>query len=109
MTTYDNTNRFSLFKNERKQEDRDPDFTGSLNVDGVEFFVDAWKPKQPGGKLVLSGRVKRKQVQPGQDVGTRAADADRKLREMYAPPPEQPRRPNGAPAPRYDLDDDIPF
>jgi hypothetical protein len=104
MTQYDNTNRFSLFKNDRKQEDRDADFTGTLNIEGVEYFVDAWKPRQPGGKLVLSGRVKPKAKQPN-DFGT----AQRQAR--YGKGEEEvPRRPNGRPAPSYaDLDDDLPF
>jgi hypothetical protein len=94
---YDNTNRFSLFRNDRKTEDRDPDYTGSLNVDGVEFFIDAWDPKTPGGKLVFSGRVKRK---------TQQAKAASSPGAQYGYQP--PRRPNGQPAPLA-LDDDIPF
>ena len=42
MTDYDNTNRFVLFKNEKKRDDKDPDRTGTLNVDGVEYFIDGW-------------------------------------------------------------------
>jgi hypothetical protein len=98
MTQYDNTNRFQIWKNERKAEDRDPDFTGTLNVNGVEYFVDAWKRKPDANERAptLSGKVKIKSKQPA------------------APPAAQPdltpRRPNGRPAPSYaDLDDDIPF
>ncbi len=42
---YDNTNRGSIWKNDRKEKDEHPDFTGSLNVDGVEYWVSAWKRK----------------------------------------------------------------
>lgn len=42
---YDNTNRGSIWKNEDKIEDTHPDFRGSLNVDGVEYWVSAWKRK----------------------------------------------------------------
>lgn len=100
--TYDNTNRFSLFKNDRKQDERDPDYTGTLNVDGQEFFVDAWRPKTPGGKLVLSGRVKPKgqpRREPEREFGRQSGF-------------DMPRRPNGEPAPQpasSRFDDEIPW
>lgn len=56
---YDNTNRFSLFNNDRKSKDGDADYSGTLNVGGVEYWINAWKPKE-GSKLVLSGSVKPK-------------------------------------------------
>lgn len=43
--SYDNTNRGSIWKNEKKTTDKHPDFTGSLNVEGVEYWVSAWKRK----------------------------------------------------------------
>lgn len=42
---YDNTNRGSIWKNKKKEKDTHPDFTGSLNVDGVEYWVNAWRRK----------------------------------------------------------------
>ena len=36
--TYDNTNRAVLFKNETKKTDNHPDYSGSLNFEGVECF-----------------------------------------------------------------------
>ena len=69
--TYDNTNRGAIWKNEEKSEDTHPDFKGSLNVEGVEYFFDAWKrkpdanPKAPA----LSFRVKRKDKQPDAQIG----------------------------------------
>lgn len=90
MTTYDNTNRGALFKNERKTKDTQPGYTGSLNVDGVEYFLDAWIKEGKSGKF-FSVSVKRKDQQS-------------------APAPS--RAP--APAPKAsagfdDLSDDIPF
>jgi hypothetical protein len=46
MTDYDNTNRGSIWKNDKKEKDTHPDFTGSLNVDGREYWVSAWKRKE---------------------------------------------------------------
>ena len=41
--TYDNTNRISLWKNAKKETEKHPDYTGTVNVGGVEYFVDCWK------------------------------------------------------------------
>lgn len=67
MTDYDNTNRGQIWGNDRKETDKHPDFTGSLNVEGVEYWVSAWKrkpdanPKAPS----LSFSIKKKeQKQP---------------------------------------------
>ena len=45
MNEYDNTNRGSIWKNDKKETANHPDFTGSLNVEGVEYWVSGWKRK----------------------------------------------------------------
>lgn len=79
---YDNTNRGALFKNERKEKETQPDYTGNLNVDGVEFFLDAWLKTADSGRKFMSVSVKRKDKQA-------------------APAPKA--------APRRNQDDDVPF
>lgn len=67
---YDNTNRGSIWKNDRKEKDTHPDFKGSVNVDGVEYWVSAWKrkpdanPKAPA--LSFSIQAKEQQGSPSQ-------------------------------------------
>lgn len=46
MTDYDNTNRGSIWKNDRKEKETHPDFKGSINVEGKEFWLSAWKRKE---------------------------------------------------------------
>jgi hypothetical protein len=46
MSEHDNTNRGAIWKNPKKVTDKHPDFTGSLNVDGIEFWVSAWRRKE---------------------------------------------------------------
>jgi hypothetical protein len=60
---YDNTNRGSIWKNEKKDTDKHPDFTGSLNVEGVEYWVSAWKRKEGASAKApaLSFQVKPKE------------------------------------------------
>tara|TARA_R100000742_G_C4279636_1_gene104878 strand:- start:7142 stop:7381 length:240 start_codon:yes stop_codon:yes gene_type:complete len=49
MSDYDNTNRGAIWKNDKKETEKHPDFKGELNVDGVLYWVSAWK-RSPGAK-----------------------------------------------------------
>lgn len=49
MANYDNNNSGSLFINDRKESDRHPDFKGSAEVDGVEYWVSMWKKVSKDG------------------------------------------------------------
>jgi len=42
MSNYDNTNTGSLFKNDKGDNEKRPDYKGSVNVDGVEYWLSAW-------------------------------------------------------------------
>ena len=63
MADFDNTNRGSIWKNDKKEKDTHPDFTGSLNVGGVEYWVSAWKrrPDASDKAPALSFSVKPKE------------------------------------------------
>lgn len=43
MADYDNTNKGIISKNDRKTTDKHPDISGSLNVEGIEYFIDGWQ------------------------------------------------------------------
>ncbi len=72
MAEYDETNRGKIWMNKKKDpnsesyKDTLPDFTGELDVDGVKFFVDAWKRKPEANPAApaLNFKVKRKDTQP---------------------------------------------
>ena len=83
--SYDNTNRGQIWKNEDKQKDTHPDFKGSLNVDGVEYWVSAWKRK------------------PDANPKAPALSISIKLKE------DKPQRQEPQNASCDDFDDDIPF
>jgi hypothetical protein len=65
MAEYDNTDRGSIWKNPKKEKDTHPDFTGTLNVGGVEYWVSAWKRKEgaPPKAPALTFQVKPKDEQ----------------------------------------------
>lgn len=73
MTQYDETNRFALFKNDRKEKDTHPDMTGTINVDGVEYYLNAWTKEGKKGKF-LSGSIKLKEDKPAAPKSAPAAD-----------------------------------
>jgi hypothetical protein len=45
MTQYDNRNRGSLWPNKKKEKETHADFTGTINVEGREFWFNAWRRK----------------------------------------------------------------
>lgn len=92
---YDNTNRGSIWKNKKMREGKqDADFTGSLNVNGVEYWVNAWKRKEDASPDApsLSFSIRLKDEQPQREV-----------------PPGAAKRRDPISTGRPDMDDDIPF
>ena len=89
MSDYDETNRGSIWKNDKKETEKHPDYTGSLNVDGVDYWVSAWRRKEGDNPKAPALRfaVKRKDA-----------------------PPVQKASPNkqNSPAAFQDMDDDLP-
>lgn len=43
--SYDNNNKGAIWGNDRKQNDNHPDFKGQATINGVEYWVSAWKRK----------------------------------------------------------------
>ena len=58
---YDNTNRGVLFKNDRKQSNNHPDYKGNLNVDGKEYWLDAWVKESKAGNKFFSVSINPKE------------------------------------------------
>lgn len=62
-------NTGSLFKNERKESEKHPDFTGTIIVDGVSYWLSAWVKEGTKGKF-FSLAVKPKDGGKGTDKPT---------------------------------------
>ena len=89
MADYDNTNTGALFSNkDAKRNDRDPDYKGSLNVGGQEYWVSSWIKVSKAGAKFMSLSVKPKDA------------------PQSKPAPKAP--PKGGSG-FDDMDDDIPF
>jgi len=62
MTDYDDTNRGALFKNERKEQETHADYNGTVNVEGKEYWLNAWLKESKAGKKYMSLSLKQKEV-----------------------------------------------
>ena len=84
MPDYDNTNRGVLFRNDKKETPKHPDYTGSINVKGHDFYLSGWINTAKSGVKYFSLSVR----------------------------PKEPERQDAAPqrgVPQEEMDDDIPF
>ena len=57
---YNNENRGALFKNERRDDEKFPHYKGSLNVEGVDFWISAWLKESKDGAKFMSLSIKAK-------------------------------------------------
>jgi hypothetical protein len=73
MPEYDNTNRGVLFKG-KKEQDSHPDYEGSINVGGKEFWLNAWLKTSSKGVKFMSLSVKPKQGGQASKPSTRDDD-----------------------------------
>ena len=83
---HDNTNSGALFKNDKEGKESRPDYRGTLNVNGTDFWISAWIKSSKAGQKYMS-----LSVQPKQAKDIKGAVAHK------------------APAGAADFDDDIPF
>lgn len=56
-------NNGALFINDKKEKDTHPDYKGSINVDGKEYWISGWKRTSNGGAKYMSLAVKPKEAQ----------------------------------------------
>ena len=94
MSNYDNTNRGISFENNRKEKDTHPDYKGSINADGVEYWLSAWMKEGAKGKFMSFSLTPKEQTQTAAQAVQQVA---------------QPQRQQQAAPLVDDLDDSIPF
>jgi len=79
----------SLFKNDRREKDTQPNLQGSAMIDGVEYWVSGWTKARDNGDKWISLAFKRKEEKRG---GVQAE-------------PKAAKKPSKF----DDMDDDIPY
>jgi hypothetical protein len=73
---YDNTNRGTLGKNQRKEKDTHPEYAGKINVDGVDYWLSAWVKEGPTGKFFSLSVRRKDEQQAGSKQAAPAGDLD---------------------------------
>lgn len=74
-------NSGSLFKNDRKEKEGRPDYKGSANIAGLEYWVSAWINKTKEGKSYMAFKYQLKD-------GQQAIQPTTKPSEQLAPEPD---------------------
>ena len=80
---YDNTNKGALFKNDRKESPSHPDYKGTIDVEGTEYWASGWiktagpHARNPGSKfLSVSLTAKDGRPEPRQPQRSTLDDDD---------------------------------
>jgi hypothetical protein len=61
MSEYSNELSGVLFRNDRKDKDTQPDYNGTCQIEGVEYFMNAWvKESKKDGRKFFSFSFKAK-------------------------------------------------
>ena len=59
----ENDNSGALFKNDRKEQEKQPDYKGSLTVNGAEYWISAWLNESSKGVKYMGLKVNLKEQQ----------------------------------------------
>lgn len=86
-----------LSRNTRKTSDKHPEYSGSAEIDGVEYWISAWLKEGQNGKF-FSMAFKPKEQQQGNQQRSQGQQGQQRQQSDRQPPTE-----------RYaDMDDDAP-
>lgn len=93
MSKYDNNLTGVLFRNDRKESDKHPQYKGSCEIDGVQYWISSWMNESSKGVKYMSLKFSRKEEQQRQQRQNLKRSAQRAEVVDYGD----------------DLDDSLPF
>ena len=67
-------NSGTLFRNERRQNDRSPEYTGSVLIGGKEYWINGWVKEGKNEKKFFSLAFKEKESRPEQQSKPKQAE-----------------------------------
>lgn len=100
MSEYDNDLSGVLFKNDRKEKTSQPDYKGSCEIDGEEFWIAAWIKDGKKGKFMSLAFTPKEETAPPPP----APMSKRDRAEAWKAGAQKPSSSGFE-----DMDDDIPF
>jgi hypothetical protein len=69
-------NSGSLFTNSKKNKDTQPDYTGTINIDGTLYQISAWKNEAKSGKKYFGLKVQLPLVRTQEEQPTEFKEKD---------------------------------
>ena len=95
---YDNERKVAIFKNQKGDNPKRPDYRGTMTLGGIEYKLSLWLRKSQKGEHYMQGSVEeaKRDTPPEMRPGWNAP--------LPAPPPAQP-----AANAQQTADEDIPF
>lgn len=100
MPQYDNELQGALFKNDKKQNDKHPDYKGQCEINGGKLWISAWINTSKAGEKYMKLKFEYPQGEGPQSAAQHSAQHD----QQQVPVNEADFRP-----PPAAQDDDIPF
>ena len=99
MSNYDNTNKGAIWRNQNKQDNPNaPDFKGTINIEGVEYWLSGWSKKQGDNPNAPSVKFS---VQPKEEVHNQGYQQTQQVLQQppqqQAPQQQAPRQQQQAP------------
>jgi len=107
MSQYDNEKKFALFKNDKGENPKRPDYRGTLTLGGVEYKLSAWIREDKKGGKYMNGSVELKTDAGGYAKPQQTAPQTHPLSDI--PGKMTMNTPPAAPAAPWEQTEDIGF